>query len=181
VLFRSVYQAYYIRHRVLGVAERKPLGQTFLKYNCGESLSHIFTENSAFIMGEGRCSQHGRTCKVSTERPDCVTGGLPCQPFSKARHKGGPTKRTFAADEHPDYVTVMEEFRSYLACRQPRSFWIEEVCDMETTYYNGIGESCLMAFARLCTAEGYAVRAFKLDHCAWVASPWLRMPRLASS
>ena len=109
----------------------------------------------------------------SDVRPDVVVAGLPCPPFSKARHKNGGTRSTGAASSHPAYNTVMVEFTDYLASRHPLGFLVEEVDSFAHT--DARGQSPLREFATKTNKLGYAIRALLLDHHTWIDVPRVRV------
>jgi site-specific DNA-cytosine methylase len=167
-----------VKHRCLGVADRKGKAQKFLKHNYTEAqLGHLFTDNEHFATGMGECKLHKKVCCINPEVADIATGGLPCQPFTKARLKTGMSARSAGASLHPDYHTVMGGFREYLIQRKPRSFFVENVSDMETTIDSKTGYDCLYLFCKMGAALGYAIRVFKLDHLDFIEVPRLRTTR----
>lgn len=175
-------------HRCLGVAERKRCAQVWLKQQFGQDLGRLYTDNKAFLTGAGtdllgvknRCRK-SPCVKVSSARPRCATAGLPCQPWSRARAKGGSTARSGCPGSHPDWQTTMVDFPKYLAVRKPEQFFIEEVPDIarrrqlpddgDESIDEGEEASDLWEFMRRCVAAGFAVRSFKADHKMFVNVP----------
>ena len=185
-----------VPHRCLGVAEKKPGARAWLKQEFGALLGRLYTANSAFIDGHGTDVLGGKRksnkgVKISTIKPRCVTAGLPCQPWTRARSKSGTSERGSCPSQHPDYQTTMIEFPAYLHARQPDQFFIEEVPDMAKFFTNMSGsqvvskaneydEDCedpksdLWEFMRRCCAAGYAVRSWEADHGLFVEVPRTR-------
>ena len=158
---------------IIGVADKSPTAAKWLRYQWGDELPHIFTENAAFIAGAGACHLHGRKCECSSTRPDLTTAGLPCPPFSKLRSINGTTSRTGLVSQHPAFSTVMGEFFDYLQARRPRGFWVEEVDNFGQTDLQG--RSFLTTFCKKAAGMGYAVRALFLDQNVWVECPRSRV------
>ena len=108
----------------LGYADTKPTARKWLSHHwarCGDTC--VFTDMQAYVSRSGwPCEVHGKHCTHSPKQPDIAVGGLPCPPWSKQRYKGGSTKATGSAKEHPSYRVVFEFFMDYLDHRQPRMF-----------------------------------------------------------
>lgn len=167
---------------VIGAADSKATARAFIKAE-HPNVPHIWHSNDAYLDGHGQCSLHEGTCHTSSASPDIACGGLPCQPFSRLRvgsrssdssgGKGAAVGRTGGPTTHPDYGTVFQ-FEQYLIARKPSSFLVEEV--MEFNNMNpATGKTFLFEFAAFATAQGYAVRAFVLDHSVWCELPRQRL------
>ena len=121
--------------------------------------------------GGGRCSLHPRDeCNVSTEEVDLAVAGLPCQPFSMARFRGGSTAATGSTQDHPAFQTT-QQFEMYIEVRRPKGFLIEQDDTFATQIDKSIGQSHLAAFAKKYASKGYAMRALIINHDVWVELP----------
>ena len=171
-------QALGIPFRTLAVAERKKTAQRWLLQHFRPSLGHLFEDNQSVVDKRGRCVLHGQTCDLAEdaeeEEPDISTNGPPCQPFTRARQRSGNTPRTGSTDRHSDFATVMQQWCEYLTCRRPRSWWLEEVGDIDIRIDAKTGRSYLWLLARQCSKLGYTIKAFKFDHFLWVECPRAR-------
>lgn len=166
-------QAMDVDAKCLGVADCKGFSQRWLKRKWSSVVGHIFADNQAFLDGHGKCVLHGKDCKVSMERPDLVTGGLPCPAFSRLRDRTKSHNRG-KPWEHDSFHVTMVQFPEYLSVRRPRGFWIEQV-ETFGAVDKSSNRSFLHEFMRNCCSHGYAVRALVLPHDAWIDLPRTRI------
>ena len=102
---------------------------------------------------------------------DCLTGDLPCQPFTKQRNRNGSTCKTSSVADHPSTQLVFSDFKRILECRRPKGFIIEEVpVFLEPNKMTGL--SWCEQFVAVCSEKGYGVRVVRLS-----AGIWSEMPR----
>jgi len=154
--------------RSISASDRKPVARRFIAAKA--SVEHVFKDMVDQLNGEGYCFTHARKCKLAAEVPDFACGGLPCQPFTRARRRNGARPKASTTREHPAFHTVEATFKDYLAGRKPRGFLVEESCGMLDTDPSS-GETFLQAFMDGAAALGYAVRTLRLDHAAWCEQP----------
>ena len=154
--------------------DKKPAAQKFVFRN--HKVPHFYQSLNDMVSGNGFCvicqSHHGLE---ALPQPDLVTGGLPCQPFTKQRSHAGRTARTGKTRDHPDFTTVMEGFVDYMECRCPAGFLIEEVPEFANE--KGGGPSYLSMFADRLSQLGYHIRALDLDHGVYCEMPRPRTPQ----
>ena len=154
---------------VIGCAEKKTSAQRFLRYTYGSDIRHMFTDNAAFMNGQGSCHMcRSATCPVSPRRPHLATAGFPCPPFSRARCRTGGTERTGKTESHPDFVLVMIQFEQYLRARVPYMFWVEEVLGFLSELSALEGRSPCAVLVEQLGRIGYSCEAVKLDHELWI-------------
>jgi len=145
----------------LGAADRKAGARAYLLSHYRKHLQNacLFLSNSSLVTG-GRCVTHGKTCLGTTKRMghrvSTLSGGLPCQAYTKQRQKTGETARTGRANQHPDHESVLDS-PDLLEEIQPAQFWIEEVQDFRAH---------LKDFMRKCAraGPGYSCKAVVCDH-----------------
>jgi len=172
LILRTMFsaQAMAIPFVCLGLADTKPASRRWLTEKFGGIAAHLFENNQCLTEGRGRCLFHRGQCSTSKERPDIASGGLPCQGFSRMRHKKGDTASTGQPSGHPSFKGVMSDFSEYLCTRQPLGWWIEEV-DSFDQINPEIGISFLHQFVRQNAQYGYAIRAIILDHALFSEVP----------
>lgn len=153
-----------VRFECLGAAEKKKMAQAFALENHREHLPHLYTDNSSFAAGEGKCILHDRVCRVDRRRADLMIAGLPCQPFSRFRPRSGATPRTGPASEHPSFESVFGGFFDYVVARSAWGIIIEEVKHMASEYVHGSSQTYLQAMANKLATMGYDIRVVELDH-----------------
>lgn len=96
------------------MADLKPAARKFCLKNYGDIMKHFFCSNKAFMNGSGQCLVHGGLirnkvqCAADLRVPDVLVAGLPCQPVTQQRFKGGGTEKTGSAHAHP-LMRVIEE------------------------------------------------------------------------
>ena len=154
--------------RVLGInmtttvaVDKKPAAKKWLAKHA-PWVKHIFSELEDATNASGACCMHGgKSCTLSG-RPDLVTIGLPCQPFTYARDS-----RTCSPKNHSLYPVTFEMFFDYLRDRKPLGFIAEEVLgfgrtDMDT------GSTYLEEFCNKCAGLGFAIRVHQLSASVWL-------------
>ena len=155
--------------RVIGMAEKKPSAQKWLRHVYGGEIRHMFTDNSAFVNGNGSCfGCRSAACPVSPQRPHLATAGFPCPPFSRARQRTGGTDKTGKTEAHPDFQLVMVHFVQYCRVRAPFMFWVEEVLGFLTPLAALDGLSPCQVLVQKLEVVGYSCEAVKLDHEIWI-------------
>ena len=153
---------------VSACAEQKNLAQRWLMHNFGPQVPHIF-HNNVDLSAEAATGAYCVVCKRwhgrPQGRPDVVSGGLPCPPFSPQRTKKGEAgSREGPAESHPLWTTTMFEFSQYLEVRRPRMFWLEQVPGFNKSLSSLGNSSPLELFSEQCNRQGYSLRAIQLDH-----------------
>ena len=133
--------------------------------------THLFRMNDSAIHG-GICDNHGAICRPAGS-PDIVVAGLPCQPFSNLRSRKGSSSKTQSAHQHPETAAI-DEFVTYLRCRSPLCFVIENVLSLGSEIMQS-GETYIRYIARCCADLGYSVRTVNLHLDDWVKSSRPRM------
>ncbi len=171
-------------HCCMGLGEKKKSAQQFIKLNFPTVAHRLFTDNQAFIEGEGTCvmagGRKGRTVRVAAGRPHTVSGGFPCQPWTKGRAKNGSSMKAGEPSKHPDYEVSMVQFPAYLRARRPGQWFAEEVEDMDRFQIPDQDDTIdavqtdLWKFCLLCAQLGYAVRSFEADHILFAQVPRAR-------
>ena len=154
----------------IGAAECAKLPQKFLMDCCKGILAHCFTENDAFIKGEGACIMcKDPICHVDEREPDLSSGGISCQAYTMQRHKKGNTLKEGPIDTHPKHYTASEEFYKYLDARNPKG-WTVENTDAWDQINPKTGKTFMAEFAEEAAkrGRGYAVRAIITEHNVWV-------------
>lgn len=154
----------------IGAAESAKLPQKFLLEHWKGILAHCFTENDAFIKGEGACIMcKDPICHVDEREPDLSSGGISCQAYSMQRNKKGNTLSTGPIDTHPKHYTASEEFYKYLDVRNPKG-WTVENTDAWDQINPKTGKTFMAEFAEEAAkrGRGYAVRAIITEHNVWV-------------
>jgi len=146
----------------IGVADKKSQSQRWL-LSIWPKAKRVYKDNMSFLSGGACLRNRGRVTDPVPERPDISSGGFPCPPFSSQRFKGGSTASTGDATEHPKFGTLMDGLVRYLAHRQPKSFWLEEVEGFIRPLKTLLGKTPLQVLARELVALGYHVRAVKID------------------
>ena len=68
--------------------------------------------NTDIIAGRGKNLATRKEQSLSRETPDLASAGLPCQPWTKGRHKGGTTARSSCPEKHPGFP-VLSYFKEF--------------------------------------------------------------------
>ena len=152
----------------MNICERKKSAQRFLKFHFKGDCPHMFDENLALTAKTSKCFVCKRACVINKQRPDILSAGLPCQPFSKARRQNGATPKTGSPETHPLWGTSMVEFCETLKARAPHVFIVEEVLGFAQPCEHLLGLSPAKALAKMVKKLGYGITAVELDHAMFV-------------
>ena len=127
-------------------------------------------DNCGLLPQGGKCFSCGvPMCPGSAVRPDIVSAGFPCPPFSKARQKTGRTAKTGPTEGHPDYNFVMVDSIKYLQVRQPFSFFVKEVLGFLQPLVALDGLSpCQVMVKKIELQTPYSCQAVKICHSLFV-------------
>lgn len=148
--------------------DKKSASQAWISSHFAGDVAHVFESMGELATGTRRakCTLHNGLCIVPTDRPDIVAVGPPCQPWSDMRWKGGQTKKTKTAKDHPDSSILFELVPAYMEARKPYIGIIEETVSINrgdkqtgTSPYEVIYPRLLETFE--------AVQALKLDCRYW--------------
>ena len=148
-------------------------------------LTHMFGDNSDLHVQNGSTPQSGckvcnGPCKSPLQRPDMMTGGMPCTPFSRLRCTSGSTVSTGAPHQHPSFPVLFEKLPQYVDMRRPRSFWLEEVETLNRIDRRS-GQTYLEAICNKLADLDYDIRVLSLPHADWVELPRTRLFIIATS
>ena len=68
--------------------------------------------NTHIIAGRGKNLATRQAQALSCETPDLASAGLPCQPWTRGRHKGGTTAHSLGPEKHPGFQ-VLSYFKEF--------------------------------------------------------------------
>ena len=150
---------------VNGLADSKKISQKWLKRHWTKSAAHMYCDNSSMERARGGfCFLHGQHCAGPTKRPDVMSGGFPCQPFSQWRQKNGKSNKTGGAANHPLVSVVMTGLLEYVRGRRPHCIWVEEVEGFMRRHPSLDHQSPCQVVVAALQDEGYTVIVLKMNH-----------------
>ena len=106
-----------------------------------------------------------------------VVAGLPCQPYSPARQKGGKSTATGVAAAHPLFGVAFQDFAKYLEDREAGGFIVEEVEAFGWESNACPGESHLNSFMAMVAGIGFSTAAVRRHASTWCEISRSRPPR----
>ena len=108
-----------------------------------------------------------------------VVAGLPCQPYTQARQRGGKSAATQEAAVHPFFGVAFQTFVECLEDRGAGGFIVEEVEAFGWESHVRPGECHLSRFMGLVAGIGYSTAAVHLHASTWCEISRSRPPARA--
>ena len=176
-------QAMGIPVECLAVADKKVCSTDFIRYHHPE-VQHIYGHVASLHAPEPpqcwSCAQQQTSCKRREDGgppPMVVVAGLPCQPYSPARQKGGKSTATGVATTHPLFGVAFQDFAKYLEDREAGGFIVEEVEAFGWESNASPGESHLNSFMAMMAGIGFSTAVVHLHASVWCEISRSRPPR----
>jgi site-specific DNA-cytosine methylase len=155
------------------LVDRKKAARQFQQICHAGNFAHQYKEFRA--VQTGACELHPKgDCTFGSI--DLAVQGLPCQPFTDQRHKGGQSSRTGDARGHDDFKTVFSTFFEFLDGEsKPKGWVVEEVESFRRLTDPVAGLKYLDSFIDLCEERGFFVRPLLLDASIYSDVPRTRL------
>lgn len=152
-------------------SDTKQSACTFVMNNYSSVVEHFYNDSAALASGRGQCLKHGTECQTSFEgRPDVLTAGTPCQPFSHFRQRAGPhgSRMSSTARGHPDFQITFGMVEDVVRARRPLTCIFEQVSGFNQQEH-GEQETYLKQFTDMLMRYYGGVRAVRMDASTWAA------------